>query len=47
MEMQKIVNLLNGSDNQNSKLATKQWHVIETESNGNYSDENEIKFLSK
>ena len=37
METQKIVNLLNGSDNENSKFATKKWYVIDSESKGNYS----------
>ena len=46
METQKIMNLLNGSDNENSKFATKKWYVIDSESKGNYSDENEIKFLT-
>ena len=47
MEIQKIVNLLNGSDKENSKFATKKkWYVIDSESKGNYSDENEIKFLT-
>ena len=35
METQKIVNLLNDSDNENSKLATKKWYIIDSESNGN------------
>ena len=47
MEKQKIVNLLNGSDNENSKLATKKWYVIDSESNGNYSHHNPIKILTK
>ena len=46
METQKIVNLLNGSDNENSKFATKKWYVIDSESKGNYSHENRIKFLT-
>ena len=37
METQKIVNLLNGSDDENSKFATKQFYVIDSESKGNYS----------
>ena len=37
METQKIVNSLNGSDNKNSKFATKKWYVIDSESKGNYS----------
>ena len=45
MEAQKIVNLLNISDNENSKFATKKWYVIDSESKGNYSDKNEIKLL--
>ena len=46
MEIQKIVNLLNDTDNENSKFATKKWYAIDSESKGNYSDENEIKFLT-
>ena len=46
METQKIVNLLNGSDNDNSKFATKKWYIIDSESKGNYSHENPIKFLT-
>ena len=44
--VQKIVNLLNGSDNENSKFATKKWYIIDSESKGNYSQEDEIKFLT-
>ena len=47
METQKPVNLLNGSDNENSKFATKKWHTIDNESKGNYSHKNPIKFLTK
>ena len=47
METQKIVNLLNGSENEYSKFATKKWYVIDSDSNGNYSHENLIKFLTK
>ena len=47
METQNIVNLLNGSDNENSKFATKKWYIIDSESNGNYSHHNPIKFLTK
>ena len=46
IETQKIVNLLNGSDNKNSKFATIKWYVIDSESKGNYSHENPIKFLT-
>ena len=46
MVTQKIVNLLNDIDNENSKFATKKWYVIGSESKNNYSDENEIKFLT-
>ena len=47
METQKIVNLLNGSDNENSKFATKKWYIIDSESNGNYSHHNPIEFITK
>ena len=46
METQKIVNFLNGSDNENSKFATKKWYIIDSESKGNYLPDNEIKFLT-
>ena len=46
METQKIVNLLNGSNNENSKFATKKWYLINNEANGNYSHENPINFLT-
>ena len=47
METQKIVNLLNSSDNENSKFATKKWYVIDSESKGKYSRHDLIKFLTK
>ena len=47
METQKIVNLVNGSDNDNSRFATKKWYVIDSESNSNYSQNDEIKFLTR
>ena len=46
METQKIVYLLNGSDNKNSKIAIKKWYNIDSEPRGNYSDANPIKFLT-
>ena len=36
MEPQKIINLLNGSDNDNSKFATKKWYIIDSETKGNH-----------
>ena len=47
METQKIVNLLNGSDNESSKFATKKWYVIDSETSSTYSENEEIKFLTK
>ena len=44
METQKIVNLLNGSDNENSTMV---WYVIDSESKGNYSKEEPTNFLTK
>ena len=46
METQKIVNLLNDSNNENSKYATKKWYIIDSEANSNYLLNNEIKFLT-
>ena len=47
METQKIVNLLNGSDNKNSKFATKKQYVIDSKTSGSYSEDDLIKFLTK
>ena len=47
METQKIIYLLNDSDNENSKFATKKWYVIDNESKGNYSHHNPKEFLTK
>ena len=46
METQKIINLWNASDNENSKFSTKKWYIIDNESKGNYSHHNPIKFLA-
>ena len=46
METQKIVNLLNDSNNENSKFATKKWYIIDSEAKGNYLPDNEVKFLT-
>ena len=46
MGKQKIVNFLNNIDNKNSKFATKKWHVINIDSEGNYWHKNPIKFLT-
>ena len=47
METQKIVNLISGSDNKNSKFTTKKWYIIDSEAKGNYSTDEEIKFLTR
>ena len=43
METQKILNLLNSSENEISKFPTKKWYVIDSETKSNYSHENPIK----
>ena len=45
METQKIVNLLNSSDNDYSKFATIKWYVIDSKTKGSYSHHDPIKFL--
>ena len=47
METQKIINLLNNTENEYTKFATKKWYVIDSESKDNYSHKNPIKFLTK
>ena len=46
METQKIINLLNNTENKYSKFATKKWYIIDIESKSNYSHQNPIKFLT-
>ena len=46
METQKIVNLLNNSEDEYSKFTTKKWYIIDSESKGVYSHDNPIKFLT-
>ena len=46
METQKIINLLNNNENEYSTFATKKWHIIDSESKGNYSHQNPIGFLT-
>ena len=46
METQKIANLLSRSENKYSKFTTKKIYVIDSETKGNYSHENPIKFLT-
>ena len=41
METQKIVNLLNDSDNESSKFATGKFYVINDQNNGQYGRGNE------
>ena len=51
METQKIANLLNDSDNESSKVATRKWYIINDQNNGQYDKGNEndstIKFETK
>ena len=47
MKAQNIINLLDNTENEYLKFATKEWYVIDSESNGNYSKDEEIKFLSR
>ena len=51
MEAQKIVNLLNGSDNESSEFARKKWYIINDQNNRQYGNEDKdgtaIKFETK
>ena len=46
METKKIVKLLNNSENEYSKFATKKWYIIDSEIKGSYLHHNPIKFLT-
>ena len=39
--------MLNGSENESSKFATKKWYIIDSESKGNYSHHDTTTFLTK
>ena len=51
METQKIENLLNDSNNESSKFATRKWYIIHDQNNGQYGRGNKndstIKFETK
>ena len=51
METQKVLNLLNDSDNKYSKFATRKWYIINDQHNEQYGRGNEndstIKFETK
>ena len=45
METQKIINLLNDSSNKESKFATKNWYIIDSQTTkGKYKQGDNIKF---
>ena len=41
METQKMVNLLNDTDNESSKFATRKWHAINDQNVTEYGEGNE------
>ena len=51
METQKIVNLLNDSNSESSKFATRKWDIINDQNNGQYgrgnANNSTIKFETK
>ena len=51
METQKIVNLLNDSNNESSKFATRKWYIIKDQTSGQYGrgseNDSTIKFETK
>ena len=46
MEMQKIINFLDNTENEYSTFATKKWYIINSESKGSCSHQNPIRFLT-
>ena len=47
MKRERTANLLNSSENENSKFATKKWYINDSETKGKYSHHEPIKFLTK
>ena len=46
MKTQKIINLLNSSENEYLKLATRKWYVIDSETTGGHSHHKPINFIT-
>ena len=46
MEIRKIINLLDNTENEYSKFTTKKWYIIDSEAKGNYSRQNPVRFLT-
>ena len=46
METQKIINLLDNSENEYSKFAIKKCYIMDSKSKSNYSHQNPIRFLT-
>ena len=45
MEIQKVINLLNDSNNEEFRFATKKWYVIDSQrAKGKYNQKNSVKF---
>ena len=38
--------MLNDSNNENSKFATKKWYIIDSEAKSNYLPDNDVKLLT-
>ena len=47
MKTQKIVNLLNDTDNESSKFATRKWYVMNNQNNTEYGEGNENNSSNK
>ena len=48
MKTQKIINLFNGSTNEESKFATKNWYVLGSlKAKGKYNQNSSIRFETK
>ena len=47
METQKIVNLVDGNDNEKTKYPIKKWYVVDSESKSVYSQHVPINVLTK
>ena len=45
METQKIVNLLNDSEELNSKFAARKWYIINDQNNEQYGEEMKMKMI--
>ena len=47
MESQKIINLLDHKDEDDPRIETRKWYIVNNHNNGNYSRGDDVQFIIK